>query len=162
MMRFPDKPGAKQSRRNPQTFFVTLKTSQGKALLQSERMANLFIDVLRSFVGDRRFKVNEFVIMRNFVQLLLTVYGEHTIEQILRHVKARSAFRVRAEFEIRGWIWEFESRTVRVTDRASYLKYKTVIEEQPIKAGMAESAETYPYCSAYLRKQKSQAKAAGG
>ena len=160
-MLLPNTPGAKQPLRSPQMFFVTLKTSQGKALLQSERMANLFIDVLRSFVGDGRFKVNEFVIMRNFVQLLLTVYGEHTIEQILRHIKARSAFRVRAEFEIRGWIWEFESRTTRVTDRAGYLKHKTAIEEQPIKAGMAESAENYPYCSAYLRKQKAKAKTAG-
>lgn len=161
MMRFRNKPGARQPRRSPQTFLVTLKTSQGKALLQSERMANMFIDVLGNCVGDGRFKVNEFVIMRNFVQLLVTVYGEHTIEQILRHIKARSAFRARAEFEIRGWIWEFESKTARVTDRASYLKHKTAIEEQPIKAGMAESAETYPYCSAYLRKQKSKAKAAG-
>ena len=151
----------KQPRPSSQTFFITLKTSQGKALLQSERMANLFIDVLRSFVGDHRFKVHEFVIMRNFVQLLLTVYADFTIEQVLRHIKARSAFRVRAEFEIRGWIWEFESKAIRVSDHAGYLKYKTTIDEQPIKAGMSESAETYPYCSAYLRKQKAQAKAAG-
>jgi len=153
--------GAKQPRSGSHTFFVTAKTSQGKALLQSERMANLFIDVLRSFVNDSRFKVNEFVVMRNFVQLLITVYGENTIEQVLRHIKARFAFRVRAEFGIRGWIWEFESKTVRVPDRSTFLKHKAAIEQQPIKAGMAESVEAYPYSSAYLRKQKAQAKAAG-
>ena len=47
------------------TFFVKAKTSQGKALLQSERMATLFIDVLRSFAGDARFKIHEFAVMRN-------------------------------------------------------------------------------------------------
>ena len=111
--------GAKRSPSGSHTFFVTAKTSQGKALLQSERMANLFIDVLRSFVSDSRFRVHEFVIMRNFVQLLITIYGENTIEQVLRHIKARFAFRVRAEFAMRGWIWEFESKTVRVPDKAA-------------------------------------------
>src|ERR1017187_2995892 len=33
------------------TFFATTKTSQGRALLQSERNATLMIDVLRSYVG---------------------------------------------------------------------------------------------------------------
>jgi len=33
------------------TFFITSKTFQGQALLQSERMAMLLIDVLRAHVG---------------------------------------------------------------------------------------------------------------
>jgi len=51
------------------TFFVTSRTVEGKALLQSDRMATLFIDVLRSYVEQRRFAVNEFVVMRDHVHL---------------------------------------------------------------------------------------------
>ena len=43
------------------TFFVTSKTNGGRALLQSERMAALFIDVLRSYVFGGRFKIHDFV-----------------------------------------------------------------------------------------------------
>jgi hypothetical protein len=37
------------------TFFTTSKTIEGRNLLQSERMAMLFIDVLRSYASARKF-----------------------------------------------------------------------------------------------------------
>src|ERR1039458_8739816 len=42
------------------TFFATTKTSQGRALLQSERNATLMIDVLRSYVAARKFRLHDF------------------------------------------------------------------------------------------------------
>ena len=53
------------------TFFATTKTSQGSALLQSERNAALLIDVLRSYVAARRFRLHDFVIMPDHVHLLI-------------------------------------------------------------------------------------------
>jgi putative transposase len=62
------------------TFFATTKTSMGRALLQSERNATLFIDVLRSYVAARKFQVHDFVVMPDHVHLLLTVRSDVTIE----------------------------------------------------------------------------------
>jgi putative transposase len=59
------------------TFFATTKTSQGRALLQSERNATLMIDVLRSYVAARQFVLHDFVVMPNHLHLLVTV-GEGT------------------------------------------------------------------------------------
>jgi hypothetical protein len=36
----------------------------GRSLLQTERMANLFIDVLRTYVAAKRFRIHDFVVMR--------------------------------------------------------------------------------------------------
>jgi hypothetical protein len=36
------------------TFFVTSKAYGGASLLQTERMANLFIDVLRTYVTNKK------------------------------------------------------------------------------------------------------------
>ena len=55
------------------TFFVTSKDSRGAAVLQTERMAMLFIDVLRSYMRAKKFKVHEFVVMPNHVHVLLSV-----------------------------------------------------------------------------------------
>jgi REP element-mobilizing transposase RayT len=49
----------------PRTFFVTSRTNDGGSLLQTERMANLFIDVLRNYVADKKFKRHDFVVMPN-------------------------------------------------------------------------------------------------
>src|ERR1039458_5412299 len=40
------------------TFFATTKTSQGRALLQSEQNATLMIEVLRSCVAARKFRLH--------------------------------------------------------------------------------------------------------
>ena len=45
------------------TFFVTTKASRGRALLQSERNATLLIDVLRSYMAARKFRLPDFVVM---------------------------------------------------------------------------------------------------
>ncbi len=55
------------------TFFITSKTSLGRHLLQTERMANLLIDVLRTQVAARRFRVHDFVVMPDHFHLLITV-----------------------------------------------------------------------------------------
>jgi hypothetical protein len=40
-------------------------------------------------------------------------------------------------------------------DQESLLAHKEYIDQNPVKAGLAKSAEEYPYCSEYLRKKKS-------
>jgi putative transposase len=78
-------------------FFATTKTSMGKRLLQSERNANLLIDVLRSLVAERKFELCDFVIMPDHVHLLLIIHDEMTI----RESDAIHQGRVFASFETR-------------------------------------------------------------
>src|ERR1035441_5763065 len=69
------------------TFFVTTKTSQGRALLQSERNATLMIDVLRSYVAARKFRLHDFVVMPDHLHLLVTVGDGMTVERAMQLVK---------------------------------------------------------------------------
>ena len=62
------------------TFFATTRTSQGRALLQSERNATLLVEVLRSYVVAGKFRLHDFVIMPDHLHLLITVGGDITIE----------------------------------------------------------------------------------
>jgi putative transposase len=143
------------------TFFVTSKTNEGKALLQSERMATLFIDVLRSYVAQRQFVVHEFVVMRTHVHLLISIDERISIENAMQLIKGNFSYRAHKEFGLRGAIWQRGFSEVRIHDREDYLKRKNYIEQNPVEAGYVESAEKYPYCSLYLRRQKAAAKAAG-
>jgi putative transposase len=47
------------------TFFVTSKTILGRSILQTERMANLLIDVLHSYVVSKKYRLHDFVVMPN-------------------------------------------------------------------------------------------------
>ena len=79
------------------TFFVTTKTSMGRALLQSERNALLLIELLRSYHAARKFQLHDFVIMPNHVHLLTTVSGESTIERAVQLVKGGFSYRLKRE-----------------------------------------------------------------
>src|SRR5215467_5534287 len=142
------------------TFFVTSKTIEGKALLQSDRMATLFIDVLRSYVAQGRFVVNEFVVMRDHVHLIITVDHTMSIEKAVQLIKGNYSYRAGKEFGLRGTIWQRGFSEVRILNRAAFLKYRSYIEQNPVEAGLVERAEDYPHCSLHLRKRKA-AKAGG-
>ena len=66
--------------------FCRDKDQHGTPLLQSERNAKLFIDVLRSNVAARRFQVHDFVAMPNHVHLLLTVGSDMTVERAMQFI----------------------------------------------------------------------------
>src|SRR5271165_7229189 len=88
------------------TFFVTTKTSMGRRLLQSERNATLLIDVMRSYVAERKFQLHDFVVMPDHVHLLMTVDREMTIEKAMQLIKGRFSFRLKREFQHLGEVWQ--------------------------------------------------------
>ena len=87
--------------------------------------AVLGISPADSHPAREKIKVREFVVMPDHFHVLITVDGTRFSE-------------------------------VRVLDRKSYLAHKKYIyiDENPVQAGLAKSAEEYPYCSAYFWKKK--------
>ncbi|MGB9123637.1 MAG: transposase [Candidatus Angelobacter sp.] len=136
------------------TFFVSSRTVQGKHLLQSQRSADLLIDVLRSYTLAGKFKVHEFVVMPDHFHVLISLDGDTSIERAAQLIKGGFSFRRKKELGLAGEIWQRGFSEVRIIDRTSFLAHKEYIDENPVKAGLAARAEDYPYCSAYLRKKK--------
>src|ERR1035438_1236180 len=72
-------------------------TSQGRALLQSERNATLMIDVLRSYLAARKFRLHDFVVMPDHLHLLVTVGDGMTEERAMQLVKGGFSYRLKKE-----------------------------------------------------------------
>jgi putative transposase len=152
-MAHPARRSAATNIREPQrTFFVSSRTSQGAAILQTERMANLFLDVLRSYVAAGKFRVHDFVVMRNHFHLLLTLKQEMSVEKAVQLIKGNFSYRAKKELGYQREVWQRGFSEVRVYDRDSFLYYRIYIDQNPVKAGYVSRAEDYPYCSAYFRK----------
>jgi len=64
-----------QAAQSARTFFVTSTTAGRRALLQSDRMAQLLVDVLAENRRKGRFLLHEFAIMPNHFHLLLMSWG---------------------------------------------------------------------------------------
>jgi putative transposase len=159
----PSRNSDSESARNPiRTFFVSTRTSRGAAILLTERMANLFIDVLRIYMRAKKFKVHDFVVMPNHVHVLLSLGPELSIEKAVQMMKGNFSYRAKKELGYQGEIWQKGFSEVQVLTEDSFLRHQEYIDENPVKKGLAHSAEEYPYCSTYLKKQKKAAAAKAG
>jgi len=140
---------------NPaRTFFTTTKTSMGRNLLQSDRNAGLLADVLRSVVTERKFKLHDFVIMPDHVHLLLTVEDDMTIEKAMQLVKGRFSFRMGKEFGFKGDVWQRGFSEEQVLGGESFEAHRVYIANNPVKAGLVDAPEKYPYCFESLARKK--------
>ena len=98
--------------------------------------------------------MHDFVIMPDHLHLLITVPRDATIERAMQLIKGRFSFRVRKEHGFRGEVWQRGFSEVRVNDLESFLSFCKYIQQNPVKAGLADSAEPYPYSYTYLAQKK--------
>lgn len=138
----------------PRTFFVTSRTAGGRNIFQSERMANLFVDVLRAHTIKSTFTVHDFVVMPDHVHLLITIPGELSIEKAVQLIKGGFSFRAKRELGFPGEVWQEGFSEVGVRERRNFLEHRRYIEQNPVKAHLVETAEEYPFGSLHLKKKK--------
>ena len=126
----------------------------GRALLQSDRNAMLFIDVLRSYVAGKKFKVHDFVVMPDHIHLLVTVSREISIQKAVQFIKGGFSYRLKKELGYCGEVWQKGFSEVRVNDQESFARHREYIAQNPVRRGLVSAPEKYPYCFAYLAAQK--------
>jgi putative transposase len=117
-------------------------------------MALLLIEVLRSYMRAGKMNVHDFVIMPNHVHILMTVPEEMTLEKAMQLIKGSFSFRANKELGFRGEIWQRGYSDVQIVDDESFQKHREYIENNPVKAGLANRADEYPFGTAYLKAQK--------
>ena len=137
-------------------FFATTKTSAARRILPSERNAMLLIEVLRSNVAAGRFQLHDFVIMPDHLHLLMTLPSDMTIEKAMQLIKGGFSYRLKKECGFHGEVWQRGFSEVRVNDRESWSHYREYIGQNPVKAGLVNSPQQYPYSYTYLARRKAR------
>ncbi len=128
------------------TYFITAGTFQKQQLLQSDRMAQLFLDVLHGYRSQEKYLLHEFVLMPDHFHLLITPIS--TLERALQLIKEGFSFRAKRELGFEGEIWEKSFYDRRVRDWEEYSVFRQYIHRNPVKRGLAAVPDKYPYSSA--------------
>ena len=128
------------------TYFITSATSERKSLFQSETMASLLVGVLFDYRDRKKYLLHEFVIMPNHFHLILT--PAETLERALQLIKGGFSFRAKKELGFGGEIWETSFHDRRIRHENEFLQFREYIHCSPVRAGLSEKPEKYPYCSA--------------
>jgi len=74
----------------------------------------------------------------------------------MQFIKGGFSYRLKRELGYAGEVWQRGFSEVRVENRESYQAHREYIAQNPVKAGLVDSPEKYPYCFAFLARQKAQ------
>ena len=130
------------------TFFATTRTAAGRSLFQTERMANLLIDVLRTTMRSDGVNIHEFVVMPNHFHAILCI-GENefnsnfthdnsnkfgpqskNLGSIIRGFKSTVSKQVRTMIPGFGWQERYHDNIIR--NQESYLYIQQYILNNPM------------------------------
>ena len=128
-------------------YFVTASTWEKQALLQSNRMAELCIDVLLQYRNQKKYLLHEFVVMPDHFHLLIAPLPPVTLEKAVQFIKGGFSFRAKKELGVRTEIWQTSFYDRRVRDSDEYERFRHYIHQNPVKRGLVVAAEGYRYSS---------------
>lgn len=128
-------------------YFITASTFQKRQLLQSDRMRQLFLDVLFHYREHHKYLLHDFVLMPDHFHLLITPIV--TLERAMQLIKGGFSFRAKRELGFLHEIWQPSYYDRRVRDAEEFFAFSEYIRQNPVKKGLVASAEEYEYGSAW-------------
>jgi putative transposase len=131
------------------TFFVTSATYNRRHFFQVGANAELFLETLQHYRHEGKYLLHDFVVMPEHIHLLLTP-RETTLERVMGLIKGGFSHRIGSSFPL----WQKSFTDHRIRDRADFLARRKYIHENPVKEGLVERAEDYPYSSAFRKRKK--------
>jgi putative transposase len=133
------------------TYFITASTWEKMSILQSERMASLFMDVLNHYRTAGKYRLHEFVVMTNHFHLLITPTPPVSLEKAVQFIKGGFSYRAKKELRVQGEIWQTSFYDRRVRDANEYLRFRHYIHMNPVRRGLVTGPEEFRYSSANLK-----------
>jgi len=132
------------------TFFITSSIAGKRNLLQSDRSAGLFIEVLYHYRSEGKYLLNEFVVMPDHFHLVLTLGREITIERAVQFMKGGFAFRAGKELGFRAPVWQRGFSEARIYDSQHLERVREYMAQNPVRMGLVSNAAGYPYSSSRI------------
>jgi putative transposase len=141
-------PTREHATHNSQTYFVTSRTWEGRALFHAEPWARLFFKTLLTY-QHKAYLLHEFVVMPDHFHILIT--PQTSLEKAVQFVKGGFSYRVKQELGSNLEIWQRGFSDHRIRDAEDYEKHVHYIHLNPVKKHLCERPAAYPYSSAFPR-----------
>jgi putative transposase len=122
------------------------RTTNGPQWLRRPEIAHCVVTNLLDGAGNR-YELHSFVVMPNHVHLLLSPWVE--LAAITRYMKGRSSRQANILLSRTGLpFWQDESFDHWIRHPRQFDRVRVYIERDPVRAGLVERPEQWPYSSA--------------
>jgi REP element-mobilizing transposase RayT len=123
-----------------------LDVGGGKKFLNDPRIARLMAEALIKF-DDERYRLLAWVVMPNHVHLLLKTINDYSLASIIHSIKSYTSTQSNKILLRQGQFWTADYFDRFIRDRVHFDRVKRYIENNPLKAGLCELPEEWPWGS---------------
>jgi putative transposase len=122
------------------TFFITALTLSRRRRFQVDATARLFIDTLQHYRREGSYKLFAFVVMPDHIHLLIKT---DDISKSMKNIKGGFTRHMKGRF------WQPGFTDHLIQSRTDFETHRDYIHQNPVRARLSETAESYPYSSAF-------------
>ena len=135
-------------------YHVMLRGIDRREIFMDGEDYETFLELLERYKAECGFKLYAYCLMRNHVHLLMKV-EEEGLDKILKRISVAFVYRFNLKYRRCGHLFQDRFRSEAVEDDGYFLTALRYILQNPVKAGICDSPEKYPYSSmqAYLGKK---------
>jgi len=132
-----------QRRKQIETY---LDAGYGSCALRESRVGSMVEDALLHFDGQR-YRLIEWVVMPNHVHLLVELFSEWLLPEVLKSWKSFTAHEANRILGRSGQFWQEDYFDRLIRDMKHFENAKQYIRENPVTAGLVKLPEDWPYSS---------------
>lgn len=119
----------------------------GSCLLKNPVAAGIVQNAL-VFGHGQKYELHSWVVMPNYVHVLLTPFDSTSLAKIVQSIKGFSSHEMNQKLGNRGRQWQPEYFDRAIRDHEHFEKTCRYIEWNPVKAGLAVDPSDFPFSSA--------------
>jgi putative transposase len=131
----------------PGTYFVTTSTPSGRAILQRDIIAELFVNTLYEYRSQHRFQLHAFVVMPEHVHLIIT--PAESLERAMQFIKGGFSFRLARQLGSQSEVWARGFTDHRIRDGNDFVIHRNYVHLNPVRRHLVERPEQYRFSSAH-------------
>ena len=126
---------------------VTQRGNRRAEIFESDQDRETYLRFLRTYCGKRELSIWAYCLMPNHIHLVAVPAKESSLSHGLRDTHTVYAMYFNSRTQMSGHVWQgrFFSCPLDESHLWAAVRY---VEVNPVRAGMVESAETYPWSSA--------------
>ena len=125
-----------------------LDQGYGECWLRDERIAEMTENSLR-FHHDKKYRLIAWVIMPNHLHFLATPLAKVELSDIAHSIKSYTAHEANKILNRKGQFWQHEPFDRYIRNQKHFANVIKYIENNPVNAGLCETAEAWRFSSAF-------------
>jgi len=130
------------------TYFVTTDTWQRRGLFRTPAIASIVEDAIFHYRDQGNYLVHRHVVMPDHLHLILTPGNSTTLEKAVQLIKGGSSHEIGKRDGMRFPVWHAGFTEHQIRDQQDFDSHVKYIDENPVKARLAEKSTEYRWGSA--------------